>query len=165
MMARTPAHITCLIFLSLWIGVSLHSVPLLGQVNEIQVVENYEGRRCSDFLQQLEQQYPVRFFFIPDWIEDIRVRQDKTPMALTALLDSTIQGSGLTYVILNNYIYLSKGNTISENTPLVLTPPSPIVRNPEPQVIRFSPTLPVRSANLSPEAPPIAQQVLAIGNP
>ncbi len=160
MIANIYVRVRRLFFLGL---ISMLSIQVYGQVNEIQVSEDYNGSSFLEFIQQLEQQHPVRFYFAPEWVEGIRVRQAQNPMALTTLLDSTFKGTDLTFFPLNNQVYLTKGNPISENTALVLTQPRPIVREPKPNEIRFSPPLPVSPSDPPSETPVIPQQVLEIG--
>ena len=162
MMVRIRVRVLCCFFLSLWIGISTHG-NLYGQITEIQIGENYDGQTFLEFIEQVEEQQPVHFYFVPDWVEGIRIRQAQTPMALTALLDATIRDTELTFFLLNNRIILSKGDLIGENKDLVLTQPVPILRKPEPAEIRFSPPLPIRASKLPAETPIPSQKILKIG--
>lgn len=162
MMLTIRIRALCLFFLCIWCGLSLHS-GLLGQTLDIQISENFDGQAFLDVIQQVEQQHNVQFYFVPNWVDQIQIRQIETPIALTVLLDTTFQGTDLSFFLLNNDIYLSKGNPIKGKPDLILTEVSPIVREPEPDEIRFSPALPVRDSDPSSDIPVPIQQVIEIG--
>ena len=161
MIARIRVEMVRLFFLSLWMVIGSHG--MFGQTNEIQIRENYDGVGFLDFVQQVEESNSIRFYFVPTWVDGIRIRQGKTPIALRELLDSTFQNTELSFLFLGNQIYLSKGNPIKENTSTVLTKIRPIARKDEPAEIRFTPSLPANPSNLLPETPIPSKQVLEIG--
>ena len=124
-----------------------------GQAEEIQVRENYEGEPFMEFILQMEEQHSVRFFFAPEWVEGIQVRQMENPISLIGLLNATIQDTELTFVFHRNRVYFSKGNPIGPSPKLVLTPPIPISRKPSSAEIRFTPPLPDRPIDDRPALP------------
>lgn len=149
-------------FLLVWVGIIVPA-NLYSQTEEIQISSNYDGVPFPDFVNQVEQQHPVHFYFIAEWVETLNIRQPQSPMTLTALLDSTLQGTDLSFLLLKNRIYLSKDRLVRENPTPVLTRVSPIVRRPEPTLIRFTPPLPVKPSETREETPVPVSKVLEIG--
>jgi len=57
----------------------------------------------SDYLKSLEQKQPVKFFFVADWFEEIRLNAAHKGLTLKEVLDDVLRGSDISFVILYDY--------------------------------------------------------------
>ncbi|MEM7369668.1 MAG: TonB-dependent receptor [Bacteroidota bacterium] len=70
---------------------------LFSQNESILIRQSYHGRPFQIFIEQLEQKYPLRFYYAQTWIDSLTVVQVENPMPLTKILLATFESTELSY--------------------------------------------------------------------
>jgi hypothetical protein len=90
------------------IKTSAHSQSVLSMI----VDETEEGKSLAPFLTDIEKKTGVRFYFLPEWIDNISFTEGNVGGSLSAALDELFLGTDLSYVIINeNTIVIVKDPT------------------------------------------------------
>jgi len=85
------------------------------KVSEVRVTKTYSSAPISDVLSEIEDSTPVRFFFDPNWVQNIRVSGEFTNAPLKTALEQWTDNSGLNYHFYDDYnvIFYLKNNLLS----------------------------------------------------
>lgn len=67
-------------------------------IEKITITGNYQNTSFTTFIQELEAQHPVQFFFIEDWIEGIKVNGQFNNLPLAQVLKEVLQGTVLSFI-------------------------------------------------------------------
>jgi hypothetical protein len=86
----------------LLIPFALFSLTVFSQNILDQKLEGTEqGRSLSNVLDEFEKKYPVRFYFLPEWTDEIIFEKSFKDQALGEVLDELFSGTELTYFLLH----------------------------------------------------------------
>ncbi|MBY0435173.1 MAG: TonB-dependent receptor [Cyclobacteriaceae bacterium] len=64
---------------------------------------NEQGKKLSVIFEDLEKQYPVRFYFLPEWIDGITLEQTYQGQALREVLTDVFLGTELNFLTLGDH--------------------------------------------------------------
>jgi outer membrane receptor for ferrienterochelin and colicin len=70
-----------------------------GQVSDYKIVWDYSGQNFNEFVSSAESHYNIKFFYKPEWVNDIRLTRYDTIPTLSALLDNILTGRKVFYFI------------------------------------------------------------------
>jgi hypothetical protein len=70
---------------------------------EIKLDGSEEGKSLIDVFSQLEKKYPVRFFYLPEWLDQIKFEKSYQGKTLGAALDEVFSGTDINYTTLYDY--------------------------------------------------------------
>ncbi len=62
-----------------------------------------EGKSLTEVLSKLEKKYPVRFFYLPEWFDQLTLQKSYSGKTLANALDDVFSGTDISYTILYNY--------------------------------------------------------------
>jgi hypothetical protein len=79
------------------------SISVFAQVLQTNVSGITEEVPMVEFLHSLESRQPVRFFFLPEWFDQITVNSTHTNQPLDVVLRNVLQGTDISYITLFNY--------------------------------------------------------------
>ncbi len=99
------------------IKTSAHSQSVLSAI----VDETEKGKSLTPFLIDIEKKTGVRFYFLPEWIDNISFTEGNVGGSLSAALDELFLGTDLSYVVINeNTVVIVKDptQTLERNTVL-----------------------------------------------
>ncbi|MEN8201088.1 MAG: TonB-dependent receptor [Bacteroidota bacterium] len=98
---------TRLFFISLFLCLSTMA-DLAGQDSDLQISGDFIDVPFLEFVEKVEEQTGVSFYFLKKWIKGIRVTAPGEEISLRRTLDRTLLPAGLNYVIANgNQVYLT----------------------------------------------------------
>jgi hypothetical protein len=94
------------------------------------ISKNYKDLSFLDFAAAVEKDLPVKFFFLDEWVKDLRISEYQGCSALPCLLDNVFKGTTLYYyiddfgniVVTNNYSVRLTDNSAEKNSKFL--PPS-----------------------------------------
>ena len=94
------------------------------------ISQNFKDLSFSDFVKQAESSLPVKFFYIDEWVKDLKIGDYPDCTNLTCILDNVLRGTALYYYIDNfgdivltkNYSVKISGTTTDKNNNFL--PPS-----------------------------------------
>jgi hypothetical protein len=81
----------------------LGSGSVFSQILQTKLSGSEMGKSPMELFQQLEKQYPVKFFFIPEWFGDQKLSRNYTDETLETTLEDLLPGSDLSYIVLYDY--------------------------------------------------------------
>jgi hypothetical protein len=87
------------------------------QINNINIKANYNSIAFIDFVQTMEKEHPVKFYFDKTWVDSVIVKQTRVPMSLTQLLDDSFDGLTLSYLIDGSNIIITSNYIINSSLP------------------------------------------------
>lgn len=94
---------------------------LLGQAEPIIISGNYEGITFTRFVEKIEENYPIRIYFLPAWTEDLIVNVEVENASFAEVLNGIFEESELKYYQdSDGNIVLYQGVVISERLPQYL---------------------------------------------
>jgi hypothetical protein len=64
------------------------------------------GKPVLEVFQSLEEKYPVRFFYLPQWLEGLKFEQSYSGQTLDAALKDIFSGSDISFMVFYNYAYI-----------------------------------------------------------
>jgi hypothetical protein len=68
-----------------------------GQESSYKIEWNYEGQSFKEFVNSVENHYKVRFYYKPEWVNDVRLRKYNDGILLMELLDKIFLGTKIYY--------------------------------------------------------------------
>ena len=83
----------------IFILISLAALTLQGQVPEYKITWEYRDQTFVEFITEAEKQFPVRFFFKPEWVRDMKIGDRGENQTLTGILDNLLLSRNLFYHI------------------------------------------------------------------
>ena len=97
----------------------LFCVPMAvsAQKSAITIHANYDSTSFLNFMQTIEKENQVKFFYSKLWVDTLLVRQAHVPTSLTELLDESFDGLELNYFIDNRNILITKNYKIETTLP------------------------------------------------
>jgi hypothetical protein len=72
---------------------------LIGQEPDYKIIWKYEGQNFNEFVNSIESQYKVRFFYDPEWVNGIILGNYGETLTLSGLLDNIFQVKNIYYYI------------------------------------------------------------------
>jgi len=69
----------------------------------------------SEFITTLEEKIPVKVYYKPEWTDSMKVSLDANEVSAGDILSMVLKGTDLSYVLLDDYIILSKRYKIKTN--------------------------------------------------
>jgi outer membrane receptor for ferrienterochelin and colicin len=75
---------------------------LKAQISDYKITWNYEGQSFNEFVSAAERNYKVRFFFKPEWVNNIRLAKYENVTTIQRLLDNVFRGKNIFYFIDKN---------------------------------------------------------------
>lgn len=73
-----------------WIFGMCLALPIRAQVDELTIRKDYHDSYFVPFVQEIEAQYSVRFFYVPAWVDSLQINQPANPTTLGQILDSSL---------------------------------------------------------------------------
>ena len=102
--------ITCL---SLYLCLS----ALAQQPDHKLVSGNFNNIPFKDFVNEIETKTPLRFYYLQEWIKDVRITFSGTDVDLVQMLNEQLKKAGLLLFIEDNSIYIYQGMQITSELP------------------------------------------------
>ena len=62
-----------------------------------------EGKSLVQFFEEFEQKHPVKFFYLPEWIANVKVNQSYKGKTLQYLLDDAVSGTDIQVQVVSGY--------------------------------------------------------------
>ncbi|MBS0011560.1 MAG: TonB-dependent receptor [Bacteroidales bacterium] len=91
----------------------LFTVKGFPQAEDIRITGNFAGRSFASFAEETGREHNLKFFYKPEWVEDINMDRNYDNEALSAILSEVLAGSGLYFLIdESGYVILSKSYAI-----------------------------------------------------
>jgi len=88
------------------------------KANEKKISIHFENTQKSEVLEQLIKTTDYRFYYIKEWIEDVKVSGDYSQVSISEILNDLFKGSVINYFIYKNHnIILTKNNLIYDSLP------------------------------------------------
>jgi len=85
------------------------SLSVYGQVLDTKLDGNEKDMLLSDFLLNFETKHPVKFFYLSEWIDRIRIQNNYKDAQLGSLLEDALRGTDISFIELYGYaVILSK---------------------------------------------------------
>ncbi|HZY25174.1 MAG TPA: hypothetical protein VFE71_05060, partial [Bacteroidales bacterium] len=83
----------------------------LGAQEKYRISSNFNGLSFKEFVTKVESSLPVRFFYMDEWVKDLKIGEYKDCATLECIMDNVLSGTSLFYyidnfgnvVITNNY--------------------------------------------------------------
>ena len=72
-------------------------------VLDVKPKTNKQGVKLQTLIENLEEEFPVRFYFLEDWIKPIILDKDYSDLTLRLILDDLFLGSDFNYLEFDNY--------------------------------------------------------------
>jgi hypothetical protein len=100
------------------IGWILHSGIFTAQVTDLHIQENLNGLIFKEFVERVESNHPVHFFYNPDWADSIIVEYPSELTSLTEILGQVLKGKNI-YPLIDpdGNIILTKDMPVRANLP------------------------------------------------
>ena len=102
--------ITCL-------SLSLYFIATAQQPDHRLVSGNFNNIPFKDFVNEIEIKTPLRFYYLQDWIKDVRITFSGTDVDLAQMLNEQLKKTGLQLFIEDNSIYVYPGMQITTELP------------------------------------------------
>jgi hypothetical protein len=100
-------------FLSLY----LNFLASAQQPDHILVSGNFNNIPFKDFVNEIEIKTPLRFYYLQDWIKDVRITFSGTDVDLAQILNEQLKKAGLQLFIEDSSIYIYPGVQITTELP------------------------------------------------
>ncbi len=81
----------------------------LGAQEKYRISANYKDISFSDFVVRIESTLPVKFFYMDEWVKDLRLGDYPDCTTLSCVMDNLLKGTSLYYYIDNS------GNVVITN--------------------------------------------------
>lgn len=107
----TKRILTICLALCLYTGLSAQ------QADSVVISESFINTPLSDFIDRIEAETQVRFFFQPEWIKNVTITSATQPPTLFRLLSDPLKREGLNIYADGNNIYLYPGKPITTELP------------------------------------------------
>ncbi len=91
------------------------SQPLSGQ---IKISGTFDHILFNDFVDDIEHNYPVKFYYNPEWTDSLFVHGNYKDTSLKKVLSDIFHRTGLTAVFLSEKIIITKDFTVRTNLPI-----------------------------------------------
>lgn len=98
-------------------GVSLFFAAAGQQPDSMVVSGDFNNIPFIDFVREIEMKTPLRFYYLIDWIKDVRITFSGTDVSLVQILNTKLKNAGLQHFIEGNSIYLYPGEQIITELP------------------------------------------------
>lgn len=100
----------------LFLLMSMCVLTWLGAQSEIQeypITKDYDGLGFTTFVEELEQQHALQFYYFPGWTSELKIVQPATPTTLSKVLETTFAETDYHYFIgPNGQVILTFGSSI-----------------------------------------------------
>ena len=80
--------------------------------NNLVIEKDYNGWAFVDFVEQLEQEKGLQFYYFLGWVSELKIKQKEKPSTLNAILENTFQGTDYHYFIHPNQQIILSLNTM-----------------------------------------------------
>jgi hypothetical protein len=87
--------------------------PRINGQDEVIITGSYSGLLFTGFMEQVEKDHPVRFYFRKEWVDPVRVIQESSRESLSGILDQTLSPHGIHYFIYGDQVFLSKEQPVN----------------------------------------------------
>jgi hypothetical protein len=88
------------------------------QPDSIVISGVYNNIPFNDLVREIEMKTSVRFYYLPDWIKDVKITFSGTNVSLEKILNDQINKTGLQLFVEDNNIYIYPGERITTELPL-----------------------------------------------
>ena len=88
------------------------------QIIDIKIEANYDSTAFLSFVNTIEKEHHVKFYFNKAWLNSMEVRQKKVPTDLEQVLLQSFKGSGLDYLIDGSNIIITQNYKIRTTLPV-----------------------------------------------
>lgn len=93
-----------------------HLVFGQGQLDVVEIKEDYNGQPFPTFIEALEQEYGMQAYFFPGWVNNLVVQQRQVPASLDSILTHTLSEADCAfYRNSNKQIIITLGRQIQPN--------------------------------------------------
>jgi CarboxypepD_reg-like domain/TonB-dependent Receptor Plug Domain len=93
---------------------SLFTISTIGQVLEIRIEQATQDEFLIDFLKKMEGDSSARFFFLPQWLQEVKIKDEYLGETLGEALSHTLMGSDINFTELYGYaVVFSKDPTLA----------------------------------------------------
>src|SRR5665647_221427 len=79
--------------------ISLFISLQLGAQEKYMISTNYSGVSFKEFVTKVESTLPVRFFYMDEWVKDLKIGDFKDCATLSCVMDNVLSGTTLFYYI------------------------------------------------------------------
>ncbi|MFN2126531.1 MAG: DUF4974 domain-containing protein, partial [Anaerolineales bacterium] len=94
------------------------SIAASAQQSDITVVSgNFTNTPFEDFAKEIEIKNSLRFYYLQDWIKDVRITFSGTKVSIEQVLKDQLRIAGLQYYIEGKNIYIYPGDQIVTELP------------------------------------------------
>ncbi len=87
------------------------------QADSMVIRDTFTGIPLQDFIERIESESGVRFYFQPEWIKNIAITSAERPVTLFRLLKAPLERNGINIHTEGNNIYLYPGKPIATELP------------------------------------------------
>jgi len=87
------------------------------QPDHILVSGNFNNVNFQDFVNEIELKTPLRFYYLQDWVKDVKITFSGTDVDLSQLLNEQLKKTGLQLFIADSSIYIFSGGQITAGLP------------------------------------------------
>lgn len=88
------------------------------QISNIKIEANYDSTAFLSFVNTMETEHHVKFYFNKSWVDSLVVKQKKLPTDLGQVLLQSFMGSGLNYLIDGSNIIITQNYRIKTTLPV-----------------------------------------------
>ncbi|MDT8402340.1 MAG: TonB-dependent receptor [Bacteroidales bacterium] len=86
----------------------LISVKGLSQAENITLSGDFAGKSFREFADAVSEEHGIKFFYKPEWIEEISIKKNYRDALLSEILSETFAGSNLNFFIDSGYVIITK---------------------------------------------------------
>jgi hypothetical protein len=90
---------------------------MLAQTNNIKIETNYNSKTFLNFVDSIEKQHHISFFFNKQWLDSVAVKQTQVPSSLEQVLKESFNGSDLNYLIDGSNIIITQNYKVRTTLP------------------------------------------------
>ena len=94
-----------------------YAVTLFSQQQEYAVTGNYDSVPFSDFVDDLEKNTGLCFYFMQEWTADVKITFSGTAVSIHDVLNDNLRDTGLKVFLENNNVFIYPGNLITTRLP------------------------------------------------
>ncbi len=88
------------------IGLSIFVASIGQQFDDLVVSGSFANSRFVDFVEEIENIAPFKFYFLQDWVKDVEISFSGTNVLLGNILDDPLKKAGLCFFLEGNCIYI-----------------------------------------------------------
>ncbi len=99
------------------LGLNLFLAAAGQQTDNMIVSGDFNNIPFNDFVREIEMKTPLRFYYLQDWIKDVRITFSGTDVSIVQILNTKLKDAGLQYFIEANSIYIYPGEQIITELP------------------------------------------------